>query len=80
MSFEYVGNFEVMSNKVYVSDPCYSPGTWCQGVLNGVKNGKWKVLVERTDEDPLRGSRIKEFTTHHESYDIEHLSDTEVEQ
>lgn len=53
---------------------------WCQGVLNGVKDGKWKALVERTDEDPLWGSRIKELITYHESYDIEHLSDAEVEE
>jgi len=48
--------------------------------LNGVKNGKWKALVERTDEDPLWGSRIKELITHHESYGIEHLSYAEVEE
>ena len=36
-----VGGFEVKSGKLMVSDPCYKKDTWCQKVLNDVRNGKW---------------------------------------
>ena len=33
--------FAIKSGKVVVSDPCYERGTWCQAVLENVKNGNW---------------------------------------
>lgn len=42
-----LGDFEVTSGKLAVSDPCYSMDTWCKGILENVKNGTWKASVLR---------------------------------
>lgn len=30
-----------LSDSVYVSDPCYDPGTWCQALVDNLKPGKY---------------------------------------
>lgn len=45
-----VGEFNIKSGKVFVSDPCYSRGTWCMGELDNVQNGKWQAEVIAVDE------------------------------
>lgn len=42
-----VGQFEIISGKVMVSDPCYERGTWCQASVENVKNGTWHASIER---------------------------------
>jgi len=42
--------FEVTSGKMVLSDPCYTLGTWCQGVIDNVKNGTWVGILEQSDE------------------------------
>lgn len=42
-----IGTFEVTSGKLLVTDPCYNRGTWCSGMLENVKNGKWYANVNR---------------------------------
>ena len=42
--------FEVVSGKMVLSDPCYELGTWCQGVVDNVKNGTWVGIIEQSDE------------------------------
>ena len=62
-----IGFFEIITGKVIVSDPCYTLGTWCQGVLNKVKCGKWIGYVQRSDEGRW-GERVAELIAcHHES-------------
>jgi len=39
--------FEITSGKMVISDPCYSLPTWCQGVVERVKNGTWVADVEK---------------------------------
>jgi hypothetical protein len=43
--------FEIKSGKMVVSDPCYTtnPPTWCQTILENVKNGTWVASVEIKD-------------------------------
>ena len=41
--------FEVVSGKMIFSDPCYSVPTWCQGIVNNVKNGEWIGVIEQSD-------------------------------
>jgi hypothetical protein len=48
--------FEVTSGKMVLSDPCYKLGTWCQGVIDNVKNGTWVGIIEQSDEGAC-GSR-----------------------
>ena len=62
-----VGSFEVHSGKMMVSDPCYSPDTWCQGVLENVENGKWTSLIVKTDDTLGWGERVAELIVFHDS-------------
>jgi hypothetical protein len=39
--------FEITSGKMVISDPCYAIPTWCQGVVERVKNGTWVSDVEK---------------------------------
>lgn len=45
-----VGDFQIVSGRVYISDPCYEKGTWCQGLIDGVKNGTWNAFIDIRDE------------------------------
>lgn len=36
-----LGTFEVTSDKLVISDPCYHLGTWCMGTLSNVEPGLW---------------------------------------
>lgn len=56
MLLELIGEFDVVSGEVVVSDPCYSLGTWCAGDLKAV-NGRWAASVER-QQDRGMGERI----------------------
>ena len=42
--------FDVTSGKMVCSDPCYELGTWCQGVIDNVRNGKWEAGIATSDE------------------------------
>lgn len=47
---KHVGDFRIESGRVYVSDPCYEKGTWCQALVDGVKNGTWEAHIDNRDE------------------------------
>lgn len=55
-----IGDFNVESGKLVVSDPCYTPGTWCAGVLSNVKNGLWHAAIRLNDEGSW-GDRVAEL-------------------
>jgi hypothetical protein len=57
-----------LSENVMVSDPCYSPDTWCQTKLNNVLPGKYNVEVDKSDEGGW-GVRVSSITVIHEDYD-----------
>jgi hypothetical protein len=42
--------FNVTSGKMVCSDPCYEIPTWCQGIIENVKNGKWGAGITTSDE------------------------------
>jgi len=69
---EELGSFEVTSGKVVVTDPCYERGTWCAGVLDGVRNGRWLGYAFIAPSD--FGICVHELTIHHAD-----LGDEEVE-
>jgi len=54
-----IGKFEIASGGAMISDPCYERGTWCQGILDHVKNGEWIAEVVE------RGDRIFELHANH---------------
>lgn len=53
-----------LSDKVVVSDPCYERGTWCMGIIENVKKGKWRTFVEYYD-DGKWGTRVKNLIVSH---------------
>ena len=55
-----------LSENVMVSDPCYSPDTWCQTKLNNVLPGNYIVDVDYSDEGDW-GNRVSGITVLHES-------------
>lgn len=58
-----------LGSRVMVSDPCYKPGTWCQGVLENVLEGNWNAEV-RYGKDPFGSSKERPHAliAHHESF------------
>jgi hypothetical protein len=55
-----------LSENVMVSDPCYTPDTWCQTKLTNVLPGRYNVEVEKSDEGDW-GTRVSGITILHES-------------
>lgn len=56
--------FEIKSGKIVASDPCYTLGTWCQGVIDNVRNGTWFAHVDTSDEGRW-GKRIAALVIYH---------------
>ena len=63
-----------LKNEVMVSDPCYDLGTWCQGIVGGVKAGKYNAFAIITDEGSW-GERVAELIVIHEDADINEITD-----
>ena len=62
-----LGDFQIISGKAVVSDPCYTRGTWCAGVIKNVKNGTWVGIIRKSDEGKW-GTRVAELLAFHEDY------------
>ena len=56
--------FNVTSGVMVCSDPCYEIPTWCQGIVENVKNGEWEAEVETSDEGGW-GERIAVLKVNH---------------
>lgn len=67
---EYIGRFS-LGNKVMVSDPCYGTDTWCQGVLENVREGFWDAYIKMTDEGNW-GERVAELVAINLDYNDEY--------
>lgn len=61
-----LGKFNISTGKVVVSDPIYEIGTWCQAVLENVKNGTWNATIEQSNEGDW-GMRNAVLTALHET-------------
>jgi hypothetical protein len=59
--------FEVVSGALYISDPCYDQGTWCQAHVDNVKNGTWIADCEKSDEGSW-GNRCAILFAHEEGH------------
>ena len=62
-----VGSFQISSSKVIVTDPCYSIGIWCQGIIPSVKNGTWLASVLQTKIEGW-GDRNTSLIVTHQDY------------
>ena len=56
--------FNVTSGVMVCSDPCYEIPTWCQGIVENVKNGEWEAEVETVDAGSW-GERIAVLKVSH---------------
>lgn len=45
-----LGEFEMTSPVMRVSDPCYERDVWCCGTVDHCKLGTWEAGVLKTDE------------------------------
>jgi hypothetical protein len=61
-----------LGEKVIVSDPCYTRGTWCHGSVEGLLPGKYNCIVTYSDEGSW-GERVSQLTVHHESVKVTQL-------
>lgn len=59
-----LGQFEITSGKMIVTDPCYSKGTWCAGVLDA-KNGIWDAYVGVSYEGSVAEIEVHHHTESH---------------
>ena len=62
-----LGNFQIVSGKVRMTDPCYDVDTWCSGEVEDVKCGTWLATVYHFDEQEW-GIRNGYLLVTHESY------------
>ena len=68
-----LGTFEVTSDKLVISDPCYHLGTWCMGTLSNVEPGLWTASIGVVDTGDF-GKRIAYLSAfHQDSPDIRDL-------
>lgn len=52
-----LGDFKIESGKVRISDPCYTKETWCNGIIENVKNGNWNSHITLLGDDDW-GTRV----------------------
>lgn len=62
-----LGTFEMVSERMAVSDPCYDTDVWCRGELSNVLPGIWKASVVKRDEGDW-GMRAAKLIAVHEDY------------
>ncbi len=56
-----------LKDSVYVSDPCYSLGTWCQALVENLKPGKYIGYMKKADFGPggFGGIRVTDIWITH---------------
>lgn len=59
-----------LKDSVYVSDPCYSIGTWCQALVENLKPGKYIGYMKKADFGPggFGGIRATDIWITHVDY------------
>lgn len=63
----FVGSFEISSNAIRATDPCYDPDTKCAHTIENVKNGIWQSYVEYDFSDKYT---ISCLYIRHEHYNV----------
>ncbi len=67
-----------LGDKAYISDPCYSIGTWCQALVDNLKPGRYLCYMYKTDFGPggFGGIRVTDLWVVHE--DNKHAYPTKI--
>lgn len=76
-----MANFQINSDKIRVTDPCYTKDTWCAGVLENCVSGEW--FAERIiSNEGSWGNRVAEICIWNKDYigevDANELTDIDV--
>ena len=75
-----LGQFQMISEKVIISDPCYKRGTWCQGFAEPVMLGNWtgllyqKELSYTYDNKCYKEIRNSHLFALHESFNMKNMT------
>ena len=64
LTTKYLGDFQIESGMVFVSDPCYELDTECAKLVENVKNGKWIAEIETKK---VWGERVSKLRCYHVS-------------
>jgi len=64
----FLGQFENISGRFAISDPCYDIDVWCRGELSGVKKGMWNAEVGIYDAGDW-GKKVALLIVTHVDYD-----------
>ncbi len=62
-----LGEFEVESNEIVISDPCYEKDEWCN-LIKKALNGSWKAKIIVGDFNDM-GKRTNDLFVCHKDYD-----------
>ena len=62
-----LGTFEMVSDRMVVSDPCYDADLWCRGELENVLPGIWQAYAVKRDKGEW-GSRVVRLVAVHREY------------
>jgi len=60
--------FKVDSGRLIVTDPCYTQGTWCSGLLTDVRQGVWEATALIVDSGDW-GGRVAKLMVRHQEHD-----------
>ena len=63
-----VGGDITLGEKVIVTDPCYDVDTWCNGILDNVKPGKWHTEAKSINKNN-NGNHCTELIIWHSDYE-----------
>jgi len=69
--------FQITSGKIVASDPAYSIPTWCQGIIENVKNGTWVVIPDKHDVRGW-GERVCKLTVTHKDFNFDNFVSEEL--
>lgn len=62
---------ELVSGRITISDPCYTPGTWCAAKLGRIKPGIYNCYAHM-EERGLLGKRVAEISIVHKNTELLH--------
>ena len=71
-----IGEFEISSGKMVVSDPCYNRQTWCAKFDVPAKNGVWNASVKMMNEG-CWGYKIGSLIAKHQEWPTSYFPITE---
>lgn len=46
---EFIGQIQIKTDAIRITDPCYERGTWCCGYIDDTKTGTWEVSIKTID-------------------------------